>query len=285
MTAAQGAGELYVVGTPIGNLEDVTLRALRTLREASVIAAEDTRVTLRLLAAHDISTPCTSLREQNAARAVPHLVERLLAGEDVALVSDAGTPAISDPGEQLVRAAAEARIAVRPIPGPSALAAALSVAGLPVESARFVGFLHRSGPRRRRQLASVSNDPSTTVIYESPPRLADTLRDLSAACGKDRRAVVLRELTKLHEQIDRGTLSELAERFAGKVRGEITLVVAGAETRPAEDDEERLRELVSAEISRGLSARDASSALSKALGVPRKKLYEMAVSAIAERND
>jgi 16S rRNA (cytidine1402-2'-O)-methyltransferase len=271
-------GTLYVVGTPIGNLEDITLRALRILAAADLIAAEDTRVTAKLLTRHEIGTRCVSLREQNASRAVPELIARLESGDDVALVSDAGTPSISDPGLDLVAAAATAGIPVSPIPGPSALGAALSVAALPGEGARFFGFLARSGPKRARQLAAIAVDPACAVIYEAPRRLSRTLEELAAACGP-RRAVVLREATKLHEEIARGTLHELVSRFSAGVRGEITLVLAGADGASADEvSPERLRELVREQLATGRSTRDVAAALSSALGVPRKQVYELAVA-------
>jgi 16S rRNA (cytidine1402-2'-O)-methyltransferase len=274
-------GTLFVVATPIGNLEDITLRALGVLRSVAVIAAEDTRITARLLRRHDIDTRCTSFREQNAVQAIPELIARLEDGADVALVADAGTPAISDPGQQLVEAAAERGIPVCPIPGPSALAAVLSVAALPGDGARFVGFLPRSGRRRRERLAALAVDPSCTVLYEAPSRLAATLGDLAVECGGERPAVVLRELTKVHEEIARGTLDELAERFSGPVKGEVAIAVAGATTPvPEELDDDRLRALVRERLAAGKSAKDTAAALSRALGVPRKRVYELAVEEV-----
>ena len=285
MSTAAEPGTLYVVGTPIGNLEDVTLRALRILGEVALIAAEDTRVTAKLLARHGIGTPCTSLREQNARAAVPELIARLVAGADVALVSDAGTPSVSDPGLDLVSAAVAAGIRVSPIPGPSALGAALSVAALPGDGARFFGFLARGGPKRSRQLAMIAVDPACAVIYEAPGRLARTLGDLAAACGA-REAVVLREATKLHEEVARGTLTALAGRFSADVRGEVTLVLAGAHPAAAEEiDPARLRELVREQLAAGRSTRDVAAALAATLGVPRKQVYELAVSERAGRGD
>ena len=279
-----GGGTLYVVATPIGNLEDVSARALRVLGEVALIAAEDTRVTAKLLARYGVSTPCRSFREQNAASAVPVLLERLAAGDDVALVCDAGTPGISDPGVALVEAAAEAGFAVSPIPGPSALAAAMSVAALPGDGVRFVGFLPRGGKGRRERLAELAADRSCSILYESPVRLAATLRDLSAACGA-RSAVVMRELTKIHEEIARGTLIELAARFAGGTRGEIAIAVAGAPKLPPEAvDDDTLRSAVAEHLAAGMSARDAAAAAAVALGVPRKRAYAMAVKAAGERS-
>jgi 16S rRNA (cytidine1402-2'-O)-methyltransferase len=276
-------GTLFVVGTPIGNLEDVTLRALRVLAEAAVVVAEDTRVTARLLARHGIGTPCVSCREQNAARAVPAIVARLLAGEDAALVSDAGTPSVSDPGEQLVRAAVEAGVAVTPVPGPSALAAAASVAALPGEGIRFIGFLPRAGKPRRARLAAIAEDPACVVLYESPNRLGATLEELAAACP-GRQAVVMRELTKIHEEIARGTLEQLAARFAGDVRGEITIAVAGNQADDGAPDEARLREIVARQIAAGKSAKDVAASLSAALGTSRKLVYRMALEGMGERD-
>jgi 16S rRNA (cytidine1402-2'-O)-methyltransferase len=277
------AGTLHVVATPIGNLDDVCARALRVLREVPLIAAEDTRVTAKLLARYDIKTPCRSFREQNAAKAIPALLERLAAGDDVALVCDAGTPGISDPGVALVEAAAEAGFCVSPVPGPSALAAAISVAALPGDGFRFVGFLPRAGKRRRERIAQLAADRSCTVLYESPLRLAATLRDLAAACGP-RRAVVMRELTKIHEEIARGTLPELAARFAGGARGEISIAVAGApESPPAEVDDDTLRSAIAAQVANGVSARDAAALAAAAFGVPRKRVYAIALAEAGKR--
>ena len=274
-------GTLFVVGTPIGNLKDITVRALEVLRSVSVIAAEDTRVTARLLRRYDISTSCVSFREQNARRAVPSLLARLEGGDDVALVSDAGTPSISDPGEQLVDAASRAGITVSPIPGPSALAAAISVAALRGDGVRFVGFLPRSKKKREDRLKAIVVDPSISVLYESPSRLGRTLRDLARACP-DRSAVVLREMTKIHEEIGRGCLNDLADRFADRVRGEITVVVAGNEQSMEEISTARLTQLVVAQVNAGESARDVAANLSRALGVSKKRIYEIAVEAISE---
>jgi 16S rRNA (cytidine1402-2'-O)-methyltransferase len=278
-------GKLLVVATPIGNLEDITLRAITVLTEAAVIAAEDTRVTRKLLARHGIGTRVKSFREQNAERAIPELIDHLERGLDVALVTDAGTPAISDPGQQLVEAAADRGFDVTPIPGPSALAAVLSVAGLPGDGVRFLGFLPRSGRRRRERLDALAADPACSVLYEAPSRVARTLDALAAVCGGDRRAVVARELTKIHEEIARGTLAELARRFSGQVKGEIAIAVAGAENEADRGlDDARLLELVRERVEAGQSARDLSAALARALGVPRKRVYDLAVLVIRGRD-
>ncbi|MCP4199679.1 MAG: 16S rRNA (cytidine(1402)-2'-O)-methyltransferase [Proteobacteria bacterium] len=275
--AGKDFGILFVVGTPIGNLEDISLRALRVLGEVALIAAEDTRVTAKLKRKHGIATPLTSFREQNAARAVPELLSRLRAGDDVALVTDAGTPSVSDPGVDLVAAAAEKGITVVPIPGPSALATALSVAGFSGDGVRFLGFLPRGGKRRRERIQAIAEDPSLIVLYESPKRLAQTLTDLAEACG-ERTAAVLRELTKMHEEVARGTLSALVERFAGRVLGEITIVLAGTEVEQIDLSDERLVALVRAEIEKGYSVKDVATNLSSGLGVPRKRVYDIAVT-------
>ena len=218
-----------------------------------------------------------------AMRALFALLERLAAGDAVALVCDAGTPGISDPGVALVEAAAAAGFRVSPVPGPSALAAAISVAALPGEGVRFVGFLPRTGKGRRERLAELAADRSCTVLYESPVRLAATLRDLAAACGT-RKAVVMRELTKIHEEVARGALPELAARFAGGARGEIVIAVAGApKTAPAEIDDDALRKEISEQLAKGASARDAAAFVAAALGVPRKRAYAIAVKAAGER--
>ncbi|MDD5308417.1 MAG: 16S rRNA (cytidine(1402)-2'-O)-methyltransferase [Deltaproteobacteria bacterium] len=277
-------GTLFVVGTPLGNLEDVTLRALRVLETVSLIAAEDTRVTKKLLERHGLRTPLASFREQNADRVIPDILARLASGADVALVSDAGTPSVSDPGLALVAAVAARGFAVRPIPGPSALAAAVSVAGLPGEGVRFLGFLARSGRRRKDRLASLAHDPSLVVLYESPGRLARTLLDLSLALGP-RLAVVLREMTKIHEEAARGTLPELAARYERGTKGEVTVVVAGAacESEGDEITETRLAEIIRGEVAKGRSAKDLSADLSRSLGLPRRRIYELAVTEISSR--
>jgi 16S rRNA (cytidine1402-2'-O)-methyltransferase len=281
-SSGRDGGTLFVVGTPIGNLEDITVRALEVLRSVSVIAAEDTRVTARLLGRYKISTPCVSFREQNARRAVPDLIARLKDGNDVALVSDAGTPSISDPGEQLVDAASRVGITVSPVPGPSALASAMSVAALRGDGVRFVGFLPRSTRKREDRLLAIAVDPSVSVLYESPSRLGRTLKDLARACP-DRSAVVLREMTKIHEEIARGSLEDLADRFSDRVKGEITVVVAGNEQTMEEISTVRLTQLVVAQVNAGGSAKDVAVNLSRALGVPKKRIYEIAVEAIANR--
>jgi 16S rRNA (cytidine1402-2'-O)-methyltransferase len=222
-----GPGRIYVVATPIGNLEDITLRALRVLREAAVIAAEDTRHTRKLLAHYDIHTPLTSFYQHQQFRQAPALIARVLAGADLALVTDAGTPGISDPGAWLVRQALEAGIDVVPVPGPSAVVTLLSVSGLPTDAFLFEGFLPVKGGRKRRLLESLAGEERTLVFYESPHRVAKTLALMAEVLGA-RRAAVGRELTKVFEEVRRGTLPELAAHFeTGESRGEFCIAVAG----------------------------------------------------------
>jgi 16S rRNA (cytidine1402-2'-O)-methyltransferase len=222
----ESVGTLYVVGTPIGNLEDVTLRALRVLHEVDLIAAEDTRTTRTLLRAHGVDTPLTSFHEFSGPGKVRRLTDRL-ADQDIALVSDAGMPGLSDPGYPLIRAALEAGHAVVPIPGPSAILAALVASGLPMHAFHFLGFLPRKSGERRRALAAVAEEEATLVAFESPHRLVASLADAAAVLG-DRPMAAARELTKKFEEIIRGTISELLDRFRQEApRGEFTLVFGG----------------------------------------------------------
>jgi len=229
-------GTLYVVATPIGNLGDVSERARAVLADVAAVVAEDTRRTGRLLAHLDVSVPLISNHEHNEASRVPRLLARLAAGEDLALVSDAGTPTISDPGYPLVRAAVEEGVPVVPIPGPCAAVAALTASGLPTDRFLFAGFPPRSKGKRRRWLAELAGERGTLVLYEAPPRLARTCQELAETLG-DRQAVLARELTKLHEEFVRGTLHDLAGRYGERApRGEVVLVVAGAGRRPGRKD-------------------------------------------------
>jgi 16S rRNA (cytidine1402-2'-O)-methyltransferase len=223
------AGVLYVVATPIGNLEDITLRAIRTLKEADAIACEDTRVTRTLLVHYGVATRTLAYHERNRERAAPGILARLERGESVALVTDAGTPGISDPAAHLVALAVERGIAVCPIPGPSSPTAALAVSGFPASRYLFEGFLPRAGGARRERIARIANEPHTIVLFESPGRTGATLADLAAVLGP-RRAVVAREITKRFEEFARATLPELAARYAETApRGEVVLVIEGAE--------------------------------------------------------
>jgi 16S rRNA (cytidine1402-2'-O)-methyltransferase len=264
---------LSIVATPIGNLEDITLRALRTLRECDAILAEDTRHTLVLCRAHGIEKPLKSLHAHSSAQTVERLAHDLAEGKHYALVTDAGTPLVSDPGAELVQAARDLGVRVQAIPGPSALTAALTVAALPCDSVRFVGFLPRSGKRRRVVIEEIAKDRATSVLFESPQRLHATLADLAEALGP-RPAAVCRELTKLHEEIVRGTLPELQEHFAEGARGEITLVVAGrtGEINDAPSAED-LDAQIDALLTEGATVRDAVHALTGVSGLPRSDLY------------
>ncbi len=225
--SSRGGGTLFLVATPIGNLEDITQRALRVLREVQVVAAEDTRRTRRLLEHFGLSTPVVSLFEHNERARIPGLLRRLEGGESVAVVTDAGSPGVSDPGYPLARAAIEAGLSVESVPGPSAVIAALQVSGLPTDAFSFVGFLPPKGAARRRRLEELSQRRETIVAFESPHRIEACLADLETVWG-ERPMALARELTKLHEQVVRGTAREVrAALTAGERRGEIVLVLGG----------------------------------------------------------
>jgi len=270
---------LYLVATPIGNLEDITLRALRVLREVDLIAAEDTRTTRKLLSRYDIHTPLTSYNDRNKRAKTPYVLEQLGRG-DVALVSEAGTPTISDPGQDLVVAAYEMGAQVVPVPGPSVVTAALAAAGLPSRIFTYLGFLPRQSGARRRRLRSVAGRPETLVAFEAPHRLRDSLADMQKELG-DRPIAVCRELTKLYEEVFRGSISEALERFA-EPRGEFTLVVAGAEPSQRPGDDAETEASVRAEMrrlrGRGATAQEAVGLLSRRYGLPRRRLYQIWLS-------
>ena len=271
-------GTLYVVATPIGNLDDVTLRALAVLREAALVLAEDTRRTRVLLDRHGIAARPVSLHAHNETARTQQVLAALADGKAVALVSDAGTPLVSDPGERLVARALADGHRVVPVPGPSAVLAALVASGLPAERFTFVGFLPRRAGERTRQLAELAPRPETLVLFESPRRVGALLVELAAAFG-ERRACVARELTKLHEEVVRGKLGELAARFADGARGEVTVVVEGAAvaTGPEPLAEETLRARVREALAAGLSARDLATQLARETGLPRRTLYALAL--------
>ena len=269
-------GTLYLVGTPIGNLEDITLRALRTLREVSVIAAEDTRTTGRLLQEYAVETPLVSYHDFSDEARLAAIVDRL-ATEDVALVTDAGTPGLSDPGYRLVQAAIAAGVTVTPIPGPAAAVAALVSSGLPTDSFLFLGFLHRQEKARRDALAAIATLPYTLVLYEAPHRLLASLADVAAVLG-DRPLVVARELTKLHEEIWRGTASEARAYFGeGQVRGEITLVIAGASEAETRWDEAAVRAAMDAQLARGLRRKRAAAIVAEQSGWRKRDVYDLSL--------
>lgn len=264
---------LYLVATPIGNLEDVTLRALRILREVPLIAAEDTRTTRKLLARYDIHTPLLSYTDRNKRQRTPEILAALAKG-DVALVSEAGTPAISDPGADLVAAAHQAGFTVTPVPGPSALAAAVASSGLSTRRFYYLGFLPRQSGQRRRLLRTVADLPDTLVAFESPHRLREALRDMAAELG-DRRVVVCRELTKVHEEIFRDSLREALAHFS-EPRGEFTLVIEGASAAAPTPAKARWEE-VDAELralkDRGGRAQEAVAEVARRHGLPRRDIY------------
>jgi 16S rRNA (cytidine1402-2'-O)-methyltransferase len=262
-------GRLYLVATPIGNLEDVTLRALRVLREAALVLAEDTRHSRKLFVRHGIACKPISLHEHNEAARVKRVLEVLESG-DVALVSDAGTPLVSDPGERLVEAVLAAGYEVSAAPGPSALLTALTLSGLGAERFTFLGFLPRKQGARAALLARHATAEETLVLFESPRRLHATLLALAEALG-DRPACVARELTKLHEELARGTLTELAERYAEGTRGEVTLVIEGAPPAAA-PSREALDQEIRAGLARGETPRDLAARLARP-GLARRDVY------------
>jgi 16S rRNA (cytidine1402-2'-O)-methyltransferase len=275
------SGRLFVVATPIGNLADVTLRALEVLRDVPLIAAEDTRLTRRLLDRHRIATRTTSYHARSAPARLAELLDHLRGGADLALVTDAGTPSVSDPGAELVIAWAAEGGTVIPIPGASAVMAVIAASGVAGPRWAFEGFLPRSGRERRERLARIAGDDRGTVIYEAPGRVAATLVDLAAACGADRPAAIGRELTKLHEEVLRGTLGELAERArSGEVtlRGEFALVVGARPERSANmvardaDPAAALAE-VERRVATGTPRGEAAREVAVATGIPRRRLY------------
>lgn len=275
MDDAQPAGTLYIVSTPIGHLGDLSPRAVRTLQDVALILAEDTRHSRHLLTHFAIATPLASYHEHSEARMTPKLVARLVAGESMALISDAGTPLLSDPGARLVAAAIEAHLSVVPIPGSSALLAALVVSGLPTEPFTFLGFLPRKGRERAEALREISAAPHTIVLYEAPGRVAATLADLVAAGAAERPTAVARELTKQFEEVRRGTLGELARYYESTPpRGEVVLVVGAAP--PTVLDETSLREHARTLHAQGLSTRDVARTLIDHHGAPRNLAYRLA---------
>jgi len=273
---------LHIVATPIGNLGDITLRALATLAGADLIACEDTRVTRKLLDRYAIETPLTPYHDHNAASARPKLLRRLGEGAAIALVSDAGTPLVSDPGYKLVRAAQEAGHTVTALPGASAVLTALTVAGLPTDQFLFAGFLPPKEAARRARIAELACETATLVLFETGPRVAASLADLAAGLGA-REAALCRELTKLHEEIRRGALATLAQACAtGEIRGEIVLVIAPpkASERPSSGDTDALLRRALSRV----SLKDAVGEVAVATGLPRRELYQRALVLAKEEN-
>jgi 16S rRNA (cytidine1402-2'-O)-methyltransferase len=267
-------GTLYVVATPIGNLEDITLRALRVLREADLIACEDTRQTRKLLDHFAISKPSVSYHDHNELARAEELVQKLQNGANIALVSDAGTPLISDPGYRLVEAATRVGIPVVPIPGPSAAIAALAASGLPTDAFRFCGFLPPKSTQRRKLIEGLKAETATLIFYEAPHRVLDALDDVAALMGA-RPVVVAREITKLHEEFLRGTAAEVRARLADRamVRGEITLLIGKADHIEVDDVplEEAVRELEG----KGVARMDAIKQVAKARGISKRECYRV----------
>ncbi len=272
---------LYLVPTPIGNLSDISPRCRETLANADFIAAEDTRVTLRLLNHLEIKKPLVSYYEHNKEVSGPKIVERILAGETCALVSDAGSPAISDPGEDLVRLCAEAGIPVCAIPGPCAAITALSISALPTGRFCFEGFLSTNKKSRREHLDSLQGEQRTMIFYEAPHKLRNTLGDLATAFGESRRISLCRELTKLHEEVLRMTLAEAMAYYAEQEpRGEYVLIVEGASAVAEEAlTLEAALSMVAQQMEQGLSKKDAVKAVAKLTGFPKNALYEASLKA------
>jgi 16S rRNA (cytidine1402-2'-O)-methyltransferase len=283
ITATKAKPGLYLVATPIGNLGDITLRALEVLAGADVIACEDTRVSRKLLDRFGIKTPLTPYHEHNAAEARPKLLAKLAEGQAVALVSDAGTPLISDPGYRLMREAIGAGFAVNALPGASSVLTAVSLAGLPSDRFFFEGFLPPKQAARQKRISALATIPATLVVFETGPRIADSLADLSEGLGI-REAAVCRELTKLHEEVRRGALPELAAHYAGdaETRGEFVVVIAPPreqETQP-EDVDALLRKALTR-----VSMKDAVAEVAMATGQPRREVYQRALTLTKDDHD
>lgn len=274
------SARLVLAATPIGEVEDTPPRLIRALQEADVVAAEDTRRLRRLSDALGVRPAgrVVSYHEHNEATRTQDLVDRIEAGETVLLVTDAGMPSVSDPGFRLVAACVTADLPVTCIPGPSAVTTALAVSGLPVDRFTFEGFPPRKPGERRRTFAALSDEQRTMVMFESPHRIGDTLADLAAELGPDRRAAVCRELTKTYEQVARGTLAELRDWAAEGVRGEITIVVSGADGPPAVDADAALQQVLAAQAS-GTRLKDACREVAAATGLSSKHLYDAALAA------
>lgn len=279
MPTVDRTGTLYVVGTPIGNLEDMTFRAVQILQSVNSIAAEDTRHTGKLLQHFQIKTPQISYHEHNSSQRLPELLQRLQRGEAIALVTDAGMPSISDPGYSLVKACVEAKIPVVPIPGATASITALSASGLPTERFVFEGFLPTKGKERQQRLDSLSSETRTIIFYEAPHRLRPTLQDLANCLGTERQIVLGRELTKLHEEFWRGSIAEALTYYAQKQpQGEFTLVVAGATAETPILSTEALKAELQALLHQGMTRSQASQKLAKVTSLTRQQIYQLALT-------
>ena len=271
----ENAGTLYVVATPIGNKDDITVRALTVLREVDLIAAEDTRKTRRFLAFHDIRSKLVSYHEHNEEKRTPQLIRKLNCGHQIALVSNAGTPLVSDPGYRLIETAISHKIEVVPIPGVSAAIAALSVAGLPTEAFVFIGFLPKKKGKRLKQLQALATADRTLICYESPGRILALLQDIIKIMG-DRRGALAREMTKLHEEFLRGRLSEIVQTLQARtgIKGECTLLVAGNLEKEGISREQLTREIKTALETRRLKASELARQLSKKHQLPKNRVYD-----------
>lgn len=275
---------LVLVATPIGNLGDLSPRAVRTLAEADLVCCEDTRRTRALLSHAGVPAPrLWAVHRHNEQQQAAAVVARAAAGERVALVSDAGTPGVADPGGALVAAAVAAGVPVSVVPGPNAAVAALVVSGLAADRFCIEGFLPRRGPERRRRLAAIAAEERPTAVYEAPGRVAGTLTELAQVCGADRPVAVVRELTKVHEEVWRGSVADAAAHFSARaaadgLRGEVVLVLGGAPGRPTEVTDAAVDEALSRRRAAGDSARDAAAAVATELGVPRRRAYQRALA-------
>ncbi|MEY2472748.1 MAG: rRNA (cytidine1402-2-O)-methyltransferase [Actinomycetota bacterium] len=278
------AGRLVLVATPIGNLGDLSPRAAATLAAADVVACEDTRHSRKLFTSFGLRTPTLiAVHKDNEVERAREILEMLADGKTVALVTDAGTPAVSDPGRHVVEAAAAAGVVIESIPGPSAVTTALAASGFTGDRFVFEGFLPRKGSERAARLADIARQSRTVVIYEAPTRIAKTLKELADVCGFDRAVVVGRELTKLHEEYFRGTLAAAALRFADNARGEFVVVIEGGSAEPLEVTDETIVAALEQSLSAGASTRGAADEVADLLGVARNRAYKLAVSRRAIR--
>ncbi|MDX9788383.1 MAG: 16S rRNA (cytidine(1402)-2'-O)-methyltransferase [Desulfobacterales bacterium] len=276
---SQSAGVLYVVATPIGHMEDITLRALKVLKQVDTIAAEDTRHTHNLLTHYGIATPLVSYHEHNERTKTPVLTNQLAAGKSIALVTDAGTPGVSDPGYRLVAAAVERGISVVPVPGVSAVITALSASGLATDAFVFVGFPAKKAGRRKEQLQALSQETKTLIFYESPKRILNFLSEIQLEMG-DRNAVLSREMTKLHEEFLRGRVSGIFSILTDRpvVKGECTLLIAGREeANDSADNPERMHAEIASALAAGGKLSDVSRDIAQLFGVPRRTVYDLAL--------
>lgn len=284
MTEPLSPGTLYIVGTPIGNLEDMTFRAVKTLQTVDLIAAEDTRHTGKLLEHFQVKTPQISYYEHNQTQRIPELLDRLRQGTTIALVTDAGMPGISDPGYELVKACIDAEIAIVPIPGVSACVTALSVAGIPSDRFVFEGFLPVKGKARSQRLEALQNESRTLILYESPHRIQETLTELAATLGENRPIVVARELTKLHEELWRGHLKGASLHFTkAKALGEFTLIIGGANLEVPSLSDEVLKEELKQIMLQGVSRSQASRQLAQKVAASRRHLYQLALTIVMDK--